>query len=162
MDGWKQYVFSLIICSLSCGIILQIISDPKRKALMHLVCGTVLAVSILRPLSRIDLEDSLRIPVLDQFSADYFLAEGKKTALKAREQNIKGYCEAYILEKAKALDAEITAHVSLDEDLIPIFVEINGVVGPNIQMQLQNILTTDLGIPKENQKWIWNQESNSS
>jgi len=60
------------------------------------------------------------------------------------------------------LGAEITAKVSLDEALTPVFVEIGSENALTIQNELQTILTTDLGIPKENQKWIWNQENNSS
>lgn len=162
MGTWKQYVFSIVVCSLSCGILSQIISDTKRKALIHLISGAVLAISILRPLSRINPEDFRHVPDLDQFSADYYIAEGKQTSLEALERRIKDSCEAYILDKAKELGTEIIADISLNEDLIPVFVEISGEADPNVQTELQKILTTDLGIPKENQKWIWNQESNSS
>jgi len=162
MGSWKQYVFSLIVCALSCGIISQIISDTKRKALMHLVCGTVLAISILRPLSKINLEELLYIPSLNQISADHYIADGEKTATEARARYIKASCETYILDKAKTLGADVMVQISLNEDLLPVFVEMRGEADPNVQMELQKILTTDLGIPKENQKWIWNQESNSS
>jgi hypothetical protein len=50
--------------------------------------------------------------------------------------------------------------IFLNEDLLPEFAELTGDVAPQVQAQLQRILTTDLGIPKENQKWIRNQESN--
>lgn len=162
MDGWKQYLFSLIVCAFSCAVASQMISDPKRKALIRLISGTILTIAILRPLSQVSLEGLLLAPLLDQYAADLCIAAGEETAAEARAEYIKGSCEAYILDKAKALGAEITVQFLLEGNQVPVFAEIEGEFTPNVQMQLQNILTEDLGIPKENQKWIWNQESKSS
>lgn len=162
MDSWKQYIFSIVVCVFSCKIVSQIIFDPKRKALMHLVCGTVLAIFILRPLSNINLEDLLYFPLLDEGTAEHCITKGEKIAAEAQAEYIKASCEAYILDKAKRLGAEITAQVLLDENLIPQSADIEGSLDPDIQIQLQNILSDDLGIPKENQIWTWNQGSNRS
>lgn len=162
MAGWKQYIFSLIVCAFSCAVVSQMISDPKRKALIRLICGIILTISILRPFSQMRLEDLFQIPFLDQNAADLCIADGEETAAEARAEYIKASCEAYILDKAKALGAEITVQFLLEGNQIPAFAEIEGAFTPDVQMQLQNILTEDLGIPKENQKWIWNQESKSS
>lgn len=162
MDGWKQYLFSLIICAFCCAVVSQMISDPKRKALIRLLSGTILTISMLRPLSQVRLEDLFPVPFLDQNAADLCIASGEETAEKARAEYIKASCESYILDKAKALGAEITVHFLLEENQVPAFVEVEGAFTPNVQMQLQNILTEDLDIPKENQKWIWNQEGKSS
>lgn len=83
-------------------------------------------------------------------------------AEEARAEYIKTSCEAYILDKAKDLGVEIRAIFSLNGDLIPETAEISGTGGIREQKRLQKILMMDLGIPKENQIWIWNQESNSS
>ena len=66
-------------------------------------------------------------------------------------------CEAYILDKAKVLGGDITAEVSLNADLIPVFAVIHA-EDQSAKAQLQAILQEDLGIPMENQQWIWNQE----
>ena len=162
MEGWKQEIFSLIACALGCGIISQMIADTKRKALVRVLSGIVLAICILQPLSDINPEDVFTVPEWNPVSADRYILEGEKTASETQAGYIKASCEAYILDRAKTLGTEITAEVSLNQNLIPDFVEIRGESSPDAQMQLQDILTTDLGIPKENQKWIWNLESNSS
>lgn len=162
MDSWKQYVLSIITCAFICGILSQIISDTKRKALMRLVFGTVLAIFLLRPFSDINIENVLERSLLDQTAANLFIAEGEKTAAEAKTEYIKASCEAYILDKAAKLGTEVSAEIFLDHNLMPTFAEIEGALTPDLQMQLQTILTDDLGIPKENQSWIWNQEANSS
>lgn len=162
MENFKSYIISIIICALSCRIVSQIVSNTRRKALMHFVSGTLLAIFILRPLSHIDPEALWEVPELDQFSAAYYITEGEKAAIEAQEKSIKDACETYILDKATTLGAKITVHFSLNEELMPLFAEISSDANPDVQMQLENILMTDLGIPKENQKWIWNQESSNS
>lgn len=162
MESWKQYLISIIVSALSCGIISQMISDTKSKELMHLLCGLILAISILHPLSRLDLKTLFSISISDSNMTDQYITEGKEIASEAKAARIKAYCEAYILEKAKAEGADIEVDLFLDENQMPASAEIEGTLEADIQSRLQNILVEDLGIPKENQTWSWNQESNSS
>lgn len=162
MDSWKQYVLSLIICGLSCGIISQICSDTSGKMLVRMICGLILAVVLLGPLTKFDLDNLLCVPQMEISNADEFIQEGKLAAAEARAEHIKATVEAYILDKASMLGGEITAHVMLNEDMIPDFVEIHEAGKVSIHKQLESILTVDLGIPKEHQSWIWNQEERIS
>ena len=162
MESWRQYAFSIIVCSFVCGIISHLFADSKRKALMQLVSGTVIAITVLHPLSAISLDVLLPVSVPEHDSAEAYITEGEHAALEARMQCITASCETYILEKAKLLGADLDVRISLNPDFIPTMVEISGDADPGVQKQLQTILATDLGIPKENQKWVKNQESNSS
>jgi hypothetical protein len=99
---------------------------------------------------------------VDWKEADFYIAAGEELAFLEQERCIKTYCETYILEKAKALDAEITVEILLNEEQVPCFAEIQYGADSGIQYELQRILETDLGISKENQKWIRNQENSSS
>ena len=154
MELWRQYVLSLIICSLSCWIISQIVSDSMHKELMHLVSGTILAIMILYPLSGIDLKAILYDRIPNIAMSTQFIEDGKTIAADAKAEYIKASCEAYILDKAEILGAVIEAEVALDDDMIPCYAIITGDIDSVVQNQLQNILAADLGIPKENQKWI--------
>lgn len=160
MGSWKQYILTLIIWAFSCGIISQILSETKSKELIRLVCGIIMTILILRPLSGIDLESLLEIPFVDMTGAEAYVAEGEHAAFQQQERCISSACETYILDKARNLGAEICADVSLNEELLPVSAVIRGEVPQDIQTQLQEILTMDLGIPKENQQWIWNPEKN--
>lgn len=160
MEGWKQYVVSILGCCLCCGILSQILADPKRKELLRLISGTVLGICILQPLSGIEPE-SLLYSVRQNSSAAACIAEGEEKAEQIRYEYIKAACESYILDKAKALGAEIEIQITLNRQLIPDSSEIKGADG-HVKTTLQKILTEDLGIPKEHQTWIWNQERSAS
>lgn len=162
MVNWKMHLISIIVSALICSIISQLIANEKRKSLIHMISGTILAISILYPLSGIRLNDLLMMPFPEKNSAEYYIAEGKKTALEAQERFIKEACEAYVLNEAQAPESKVMVKFTLNTDLIPVFAELIGEVDTDMQVRLENILAEDLDIPKENQKWIWNQESNSS
>lgn len=161
MDSWRQYIGLIIGCCLSCGIVTQLVSDTKGKDLMNLISGTILAISILNPLTKIHL-DPFILPSLADQNPDSYIAEGKQTAYEAQVACIKSALEEYILDKAKMLGTDITVEISLDPNRIPVFASISGIEDPDIQWELERILTMDLGIPKENQKWTWNRENSSS
>lgn len=162
MVDWTAWSYSVIACALACSIVSQIDSSSKRKEILRLLCGIVLAISILHPFSKINPEDLLQFSQWDSGGAEAYIAEGKKMAAQARMDSIKTSCETYILNRARDLEADIHAKISLDDAGIPFFAELHGELAPDVQNRLQAIITAELGIPKENQKWIWNQENNSS
>lgn len=162
MSDWKQYALSVILCALGCGIITNLTGDSRRKNILRLICGTVLGISILHPLTEIKIS---RFPGMEndnQDAAASYIAIGESTAREAREQYIKEAFEAYISSKAETLGASLTVEVLLDENMVPAFAELSGTGDASAQAQLAAILETDLQITKENQLWIWNQENNSS
>lgn len=162
MYGWKPYLFSVILWAFSTGVIQQILSDSRKKALIRYISGITLGIMLLHPLSRVTWEDFLPDAMPDPESAERYVREGEKTASEALKTVIEERCEAYILDKAKALGTDILARITLNEDCLPVFAEVEGNVPGDIQAQLQEILTRDLGIPKENQTWIWSQENSGS
>lgn len=161
MESWKQYAVSVIGCCLICGIISKIPADTKRKGLLHLICGMALGIALLGPLAGIRPEALLET-VWPHHSPEQYIAQGKETAQQIRSEYIKAACEAYILDKAESLGADIRVQIMLSDILTPVSATLTGNGSTNIQGHLQQILMTDLGIPKENQTWIWSQENNSS
>jgi hypothetical protein len=159
---WEQYLLSILICTLICGIISQILIDTKRKKLVRMLCGIVIAISIFHPLTKVKFKKNMQFLDADWKKADFYISAGEDLAFMEQEKCIKTYCETYILDKAKELDAEITVEIFLNEEKVPCFAEIRYEADSRIQNELQRILETDLGISKENQKWIRNQENSSS
>lgn len=162
MVFWKQYILSIIACVFSCGMIVQILPNSKRRTMIHLAFRTVLVVILLQPLSGIKLGEFLHISSFENDSAELYIQDGEEAARAAKNEYIKSSCEAYILSRAEQLGYELNIQISLDENLLPFTAEIEGALNENEQMQLQDILTDDLGIPKENQLWTWNRENNTS
>lgn len=158
MEAWKEYILDILVVSISISIFLQILPDGGKKELLHLLSGILLAVVILMPLSEIRLNDFLDLTQYQPESSDYLLARGTETADEAKRQYITERYEAYILDKAKALGAEILPIVQVDETFLPIFAEIQGDLEPQVQKKLEQMLVLDMGITKENQRWIGNPE----
>lgn len=162
MTGWKQYVYAVILCVLICKVVTQLAADSRQKTLIRLICGVFLCLCILQPLTGLSLTEWVPISRWDLHTADPWIARGEALAREAKAACIKSACETYILDKAELLGAGVSVTVTLDDGLLPVSAEISGNPDTNVQMQLQNILMTDLGIPKENQAWIWNQEHSGS
>lgn len=160
MIWWKQYVLSVIASVLLCKIVMHLITDLRYRRLVQLIGGTFLAVTILNPILSAEIDYS---PELDigRFSPDEYVNSGKLAAIQEQEQGICNACESYIANKAKALGAAVTAEVFLDEMLHPNSARLYIQTGSEHQKKLEQILEADLGITKENQAWIWNQEESS-
>ena len=129
---------------------------------MQLLSGVVLAITVLRPFAGAHWEDYFQIPDIEWEESEFYIIEGEKTASEVQKRYIQDHCEAYILDRARELDSEITVCISLNESMVPDFAEIRWDGNPRILIELENMLTTDLGIPKENQQWICYQENNNS
>ena len=67
---------------------------------------------------------------------------------------IKSRVQAYILDKADSFGTSLEVEVILDQDHIPVSVELQGNISPYARAQLTEIIEEDLGIPKEHQLWI--------
>lgn len=153
MDSLREYAISLVTAALICGMISGMAANHAAKEIIRFLCGVLLTITVLRPLAGIDLENLLEhsFPVVQDVSS--MTAEGKSMAEETMADIIKAETEAYILDKAAEWDAQLHISVSLNEDHLPVAVEIGGEVSPYIRRQLESMLQTDLGITKENQLW---------
>ena len=68
---------------------------------------------------------------------------------------VQEHTEAYIVDKATALHASLSAQVTVSDDEIPIpvAVRLTGAVSPNVRRQMEDFIQEELGITRENQKW---------
>ena len=57
------------------------------------------------------------------------------------------------MDKADALGAGIRPEVKLDEQGIPVEVKLYGTCTSTVRQVLAAVITNDLGIPEEDQKW---------
>lgn len=81
-------------------------------------------------------------------------AMGENLARDSMADIIKEETEAYILDKAADLHANLRVEVAVGEDNLPAAVTISGEASPYARRQIQAMIANDLGISKENQKWI--------
>lgn len=153
MEALRQYVISVVTAAMICGIVTGLFPSGTAKQVVKLICGLFLAYTVLSPISKVELSQLTDIPAQYSEDAAAAAALGESLAQNSMAGIIKAETEAYILDKAESLRAEVTVEVTVNEDNVPSAVTISGEASPFARRQLQSILETDLGIPKENQKW---------
>lgn len=149
----RRYVLSVICTALLCSVAMGLTQGAGTKKILRLLCGVILAKSILGPLPGVDWE---KIPILpDSRETAAITASGENMARQAACDIIKQECETYILDKAAALGAELQVEIILSGETPPVPVEavFTGPVSPGVRSQIEGILSRDLGIPKEKVTW---------
>ena len=157
VEGLRQYILSAAAGALICGIVTAFCQKSAYKKHITMLCGLFMTFTLLRPLI------GIKIPELSDLNdyisqAESAVEEGKRISLSAQKTIISQECETYILDKAKELQVSLAVDVTVEEregEQIPVFAEMTGAVLPEIQRQLSTVIATDLGIPKENQLWIF-------
>ena len=159
MEDFRQYVLSLTAAALLGGILLSCVPEGSTGKVLKLVCGILLTVTALKPLRQI------RLPDLDALTGEYrqqaeaVTAMGQEMARLETREGIRNALEAYILDKAAELGMDVTPEVFLDESGIPVSVRLEGDHSSGMRQKIQTIITNDLGIPGEAQKWITRKEN---
>lgn len=157
MEDIRQYLLSIVAAALICALIVNLVGkEGILLSVIKLLCGLFLVYTILSPWTKI------QIPGLSSYFSDLRLDasravdEGKESALQASATLIKQQVEAYILDKALSLDMDISIEVVMDnaDTQSPTGVRIKGTVSPYAKQRLTQIISDELGIPKENQVWI--------
>ena len=153
MNALGEYVITLTCAAMICGVLPAFLPEGSAGKLVKLCCGVFLTVTALSPLVGWKLPDSL-------FTETDFRALGEAVAEHGREQAeseraavIKEALEAYILDKAQQLGADIHVEIMLDEDDMPERVYLRGSGSAEALARLTEEMETQLGIPKERQQW---------
>ena len=149
------YILSLISAAMITAIICSFFPEKSgTSGVIRLICGLFLSFVALNPLVDLDFSGLERYLDTFSFEADTIADAGKNLADDAEGDIIKSSVQAYILDKAETLGANITAEVMLDQDNIPLSVELEGDLSPYAKARLTGIIADDLGITKEHQIWI--------
>ena len=157
MDDLRVYVLHLTATTLICAVIMRFLKgNSASKIMIKLLCGIVLTCSIIQPVKQFDFNYIREFAVEFQQEADQAVKWGKDTASAAWAESISQGTEAYILEKAKAMEVDLTVEVELSDDEIPVPISVllTGHVAPYVKSVLSDTISQDLNIPKENQLWI--------
>lgn len=154
MTELRQYLLSVICVCLICAI-LPMFAGSTGKQILRLICGVFLTVTVVSPILRVEVEPLLE-SLLPQQTREEIVSQGQTHARDSMAAIIKSETEAYILDKARLLGLELSVTVLLGPDEIPVpeGAILEGTASQEQKAQLAEILTVDLGIPKEAQKWI--------
>ena len=153
MHQLGQYVLSLSAIAMVCGILMSFFRDGTVKNILRIVCGIIMIIAAISPMSNLDISEVSLI-------SDKYLLDGKAIATMGEDlarnetqQCIQRRLEAYILDKADTLNASITPQVKLNHEGLPVEVWLWGQCSDQTRQDLTAMITNDLGIPEEDQKW---------
>ena len=153
MHELGKYIISVSACALACGMVLTLAKDTGHGGMIRLLCGVILTITALAPIRTIPIPEVADAAVFHEIQGRIHTQEGEDMARTAMERIIKAESEAYILDKAGALNLALEADVTVS-DGIPTAVCLRGEGAPWQIRQLENIITQELGISKENLRWI--------
>ena len=155
MSWLGRYVLSVISASVITAVISSFFDGKSSiSGIVKLVSGLFLTFVIISPLTKLDfspVNDYLDRITLDGVEA---AAVGENLAREAEADIIISQVEAYILDKAGSFGAQLDVEVVLDQENIPVSVRLEGNISPYAKAQVAGMITEDLGISKEHQRWI--------
>lgn len=157
MDAMRSYVIHLCATALICSVIQHFArGSGPIKMMVKLLCGIVLAYSLIHPIKKLKLNSVENFALTFQEEAERAVQSGKELSSEAWTESITQRIEAYIWEKAKAMDLDLVVEVKLSNDAIPVpvGVTLTGNVAPYAKKVLSDEIARDLDIPKEKQAWI--------
>lgn len=156
MDGVKAYLISITAASIVCGVVNALAGKKGAvSSVLKLLTGLFLALTVIRPAIRFSIS-TIDVYIADvNVQANAAVAEGKIMASEELAAIIKDETQAYILDKAAALGVDIEVDVILNEATPPLpeGVLLTGAISPYAKAQISELITDDLGIPKEAQQW---------
>ena len=153
MDSLTAYVKTIAYGAILSGILLAVASDTENGPLIKLVCGIFLTIVALRPLSEVRLPDIPELMGSINEEAERTASYGEAIAGQAMADIIKQKTEAYILDKASAMGLALSAEITV-WDGMPEEVRLEGDFRDAERATLSDLISQELGIPKENQQWI--------
>ena len=148
----KEYLISVTATAIVCCCFTKIFDNTN---IIKVLCGIFLSLSIISPLLKLDIGDSMpELQVISQ-DADNIIGAAQMDSATYQQAIIIESCEAYICDKAKDLGCDISVIVDLadSEPYEPDCVTIKGNISPYAKSQISKIIESDLGVCAEEQQW---------
>ena len=157
MEQLASYILRVIIAAILVGVSSSM-TDPKTGTggIFKVLGGIFMLIVLIQPLA------GFRFDALTAYAEQSFL-EGEAAAQRGKEYTRETMAEiiteetqAYILDKAGLYRAQIQVEVILSDDEIPVPAEIRilGSYSQKAKAELETVIATEIGVPKEHQIWI--------
>lgn len=153
MDALRGYLLSVTAAALICGCVSSLVGNKGSISnISKLLCGLFLAITVIKPITDVRIEDMKTFAASIEVDADAAVANGENIAAEEMKRIIKDKMEAYIINKAKPLQTELDVEVIFD-GIVPAAVKISGDFSPYVKSCIANSIAQDLDIPQEEQIW---------
>ncbi len=156
MQGIREYLLSVTAAAIICAIAKHIVGEKGSGGkIIRVVTGIFLLITLISPIMRVRIESIEEYFNDIRFDADSIAANGSEMANDALGKIIKEQTEAYILDEATRLGAQMDVEVILSDTYPPEprQVVIKGSASPYQKQNISQYISHYLGIPQENQIW---------
>ena len=144
----SQSIRQLCALSLLCGAALSILPEGGVKRVAEVVCTASLIVALVNPLKALDMESYALESAKRQERETALISGAEATQQRLNRLVIEQEYEAYIMDKAMEMGFD-----SLVALWMPYAVSLSGDCSRSGKEQLAALITADLGIPYERQRW---------
>ena len=153
MDNLRAYIFSVAAAALLCSIVRTMTAGKAVSWAAELVIGLVMCLAVLGSALNLELPDISYFTDGFMEDGEAAAAYGSQIAVQSQNAVIKQQLEAYILEEAEMLSANIQVEVTVNDAGIPTGVTCVGIIPAGTRASLSRMITEELGIPEEAQVW---------
>jgi len=150
----RSWVLGLTGAALLCAAAEKLTPKGRVRSIVHLLGGVILSAALFAPLLEAVPEDYGLNLALYRESAAAVSASGEEIARTLDRRIIEEQTEAYILDKARSLGAEIGgAKVTLEWSTEGLWYPVAADLDGPYHGGLSGILEAELGIPASRQSW---------
>ena len=153
-----NYIQIIISAALLCSLALIITPDGRAKKAVGIVCAVSMITALISPLVKLDFSEYSEAVAGYKISAQKYADNGIENRENLNRLYIQEQCQAYILDKADYLGADVsavkvTAEWSNDGYWYPVSADINHDCSDADRKKLESQIEAELGISRDNQNW---------
>lgn len=155
MESLRSYILGVVCAAIICSLLQRLVHSGSASPIVKMLSGIVMTLCVMGPLISLELGSVNDLISSYAYDAQQAVNIGVEQSKEQLKNSITEATRTYILDKAKAMGADIAVTVVLTDDEVPVpwKVEVTGSISPYARNELQQIMEDDLGISKENQIW---------
>ena len=121
MEPIREYLLSLSVAAMACAIVRRLLDRKGTPAAIgKLLTGLFMTVTVISPLMNFSISPLQNLTEDFRQQAQMAVKEGEETANSALRKGITERTQAYILDKAKAMGANIQVRITLSDESYPV------------------------------------------
>ena len=156
MSGGGQYIYTVVTAAILASIIRTILPGKGIASdMVKLTMGIFLVMIVISPILKVRIEGIRNYIEYIETYASKIITDAEENTKREIQNSIEQNTQAYILNKASELGAEILVEITYLEEnsYVPHSIIITGSASPMIRKQLSAIIQTELGISEDFQTW---------
>lgn len=154
----QEWVRGLVFSGAVCSVALMLSPDGRVKKVLKLLCGAVMCIAFISPAAQLDFGAYSKAMAKYSLEAESYIHDGENESKNLNRTIIQDKCEAYILDKANTLGAEIIsvdvlARWSEEGYWYPVSADICAACSVEEKSCLEDYIQAQLGIKRDDQTW---------